>query len=101
MAAAVDKIAERIRALGFPAPGSYREFMRLNSVMETEGVPTAEEMIYLLVDGNETVSQIAVMLLGQAIPASDRTTVRLLTERIEIHEKNVWILRSHLQHWPA
>lgn len=97
MADAVDTIAERIRALGFPAPGSYREFMRLNSVLESESIPTATEMIRLLVTDNETVILNARSLLREAQAVQDPTTVDLLTHRIEIHEQNAWMLNTHLQ----
>ena len=96
LAAAVDPIAERIRALGFPAPGSYREFGRLTSIPEEEGVPSAEEMIRRLVAGQEAVIRTARALVSAAERAEDQTTLALLAQRLAIHEKNAWMLRSIL-----
>jgi starvation-inducible DNA-binding protein len=96
LALAVDLIAERIRALGFPAPASYREFARLTSIREDEGVPRAEEMIRLLVQGQETVVRTARAAFGPADLASDQPTMDLLTQRMQIHEKTAWMLRSLL-----
>jgi len=96
LALAVDLIAERIRALGFPAPASYREFARLTSIREEEGVPRAEEMIRLLVQGQETVVRTARAAFGPAEIASDQPTMDLLTQRMQIHEKTAWMLRSLL-----
>ncbi|MGE5657074.1 MAG: Dps family protein [Actinomycetota bacterium] len=96
LAAAVDVIAERIRALGFPAPGSFAEFSRLSSIEETSGVPSAEEMIRLLVEGQEAVTRTARALLPEVEKASDEPTLDLLTARMQVHEKNAWMLRSLL-----
>lgn len=97
LALAVDAIAERIRTLGFPAPGSYSEFARLSSIAETPGVPKAEEMIRLLVEGQEAVVRTARSIIPVAEQANDEPTVDLLTERMQIHEKNAWMLRSFLE----
>lgn len=97
LALAVDAIAERIRALGFPAPGTYSEYAKLSSISETEGVPTAEEMIALLVEGQEAVARTAREVFATADKANDEPTADLLTQRLQIHEKNAWMLRSLLQ----
>ena len=97
LALAVDAIAERIRALGFPAPGTYSEYAKLSSISETEGVPTAEEMIALLVEGQEAVARTAREVFAIADEANDEPTADLLTQRLQIHEKNAWMLRSLLQ----
>ena len=97
LALAVDLIAERIRALGFPAPGTYKEFARLSAIKETEGVPKAEEMIRLLVDGQETVVRTARSLFPLVGKANDEATADLLTQRIQLHEKTAWMLRSLLE----
>lgn len=97
LALAVDLIAERIRSLGFPAPGTYSEFARLSSIKETAGVPEAKEMIRLLVDGQETVVRTARSLYPLADKAADEATADLLTQRIQLHEKTAWMLRSLLE----
>ena len=97
LALAVDAIAERIRALGFPAPGSYAEFGKLSSIKETVGVPKAEEMIRLLVDGQEAVVRTARSVFPVAEKAGDEATADLLTQRIQLHEKTAWMLRSLLE----
>ncbi|MBT9313507.1 Dps family protein [Leptothoe kymatousa] len=97
LALAVDAIAERIRALGFPAPGTYSEYAKLSSISETPGVPTAEEMITLLVEGQEAVARTAREVFAIADEANDEPTADLLTQRLQIHEKNAWMLRSLLQ----
>lgn len=94
---ATDPIAERMRALGFPAPGSYTEFGKLTSVKETVGVPKAEDMIRLLVEGHETVARTARELFAVADKASDQPTADLLTQRLQVHEKTAWMLRSLLE----
>ena len=97
LALAVDLIAERIRALGFPAPASYREFGQLTSISEDEdGTPKAEEMIRRLVSGQETVTRTARSIFPVVEKASDEPTADLLTQRMQIHEKNAWMLRSLL-----
>lgn len=96
LAAAVDEIAERIRALGVPAPGSYAEFSKLASVEEAAGGESAEEMIRQLVVGQETVVRTARSGFPSADSANDEPTADLLTQRMQIHEKNAWMLRSML-----
>ena len=97
LALAVDLIAERIRALGHPAPGSYRAFSRLSSIQEEEDLPTAEEMIRQLVIGQETVVRTAREVFPTVDRANDEPTADLLTQRMQIHEKNAWMLRSMLE----
>jgi len=96
LALAVDSVAERIRTLGYPAPGSYSEYARLSSIAETAGVPEAEEMIRLLISGNEAVAKTARSILATAEEAQDEATVDLLVQRMQIHEKTAWMLRSSL-----
>jgi starvation-inducible DNA-binding protein len=93
---AVDVIAERIRALGAFAPGSYAEFSRLASVPEEEGVPAAEEMVRRLALGHEVLVRAARPLVAEAERAGDVATADLVTQRIAIHEKTAWMLRSSL-----
>lgn len=97
LALAVDLVAERIRALGFPAPGTYREFAQLTSIQESSGVPSAEEMIRQLVLGQETVARTAREVFPIAEAANDQPTADLLTQRMQVHEKNAWMLRSLLE----
>jgi len=97
LATAVDLIAERIRALGFPAPGSYREFGRLSSIQEAEGVPSANEMIAQLVKGQEAVAKTARSVFAAVERANDEPTADLLTQRMQVHEKTAWMLRSMLE----
>ena len=97
LALAVDLIAERIRALGIQAPGSYREFGKLTKIEESEGSPTANEMIMQLVEGQETVVRTARSVFPDADAAHDEPTADLLTQRMQIHEKNAWMLRSLLE----
>ncbi|NJR51613.1 MAG: DNA starvation/stationary phase protection protein [Leptolyngbyaceae cyanobacterium CSU_1_3] len=97
LALAVDLIAERIRSLGFPAPGTYSEYVKLSSIEETAGVPKAEDMIRLLVQGQEAVARTARSVFPTAEAASDEPTADLLTQRLQIHEKTAWMLRSLLE----
>ena len=97
LALAVDVIAERIRALGFPAPATYKEFAKLSSVPETDGVPSAKEMIRALVDGQQTVVRTARGLFPVVEKSHDEATADLLTQRIQLHEKSAWMLRSLLE----
>ncbi len=97
LALAVDLIAERIRALGHPAPGSYKAFSKLTSVEESEDVPTAEEMIRQLVVAHETVTRTARATVQVAEKAGDPVTADLATQRLQIHEKTAWMLRSLLE----
>jgi starvation-inducible DNA-binding protein len=96
LALAVDLIAERIRALGHPAPGSYRAYASLTSIKEEEGVPDAKEMIRQLVLGQEAVTRTARELFPAVDKVSDEPTADLLTQRMQLHEKNAWMLRSLL-----
>ncbi len=93
---ALDVIAERIRSLGFPAPGTYKEFAKLTSIPEAKGVPKAEDMIRQLIDGQEAVARTAREVFQVAEKANDQPTADLLTQRMQIHEKNAWMLRSLL-----
>jgi starvation-inducible DNA-binding protein len=97
LATAVDLIAERIRALGIPAPGSYSQFSKLSSVKEETRVPPAAEMVRQLVEGQETVARTAREAFKAADKASDQATMDLLTQRMQVHEKNAWMLRSLLE----
>ena len=96
LAIAVDEIAERIRALGVAAPGSYAAFAELTSIREETGQPSAEEMIRELVVGQETVARTAREIFPLADAANDEPTADLLTQRMQLHEKNAWMLRSML-----
>ena len=96
LAAAVDEIAERIRALGVRAPGSYAEFSQLTSIEEGDGRESAEDMIRQLAIGQETVVRTAREAFPVADAANDEPTADLLTQRMQIHEKNAWMLRSML-----
>jgi starvation-inducible DNA-binding protein len=97
LALAVDLIAERIRSLGVPAPGTYAEYAKLSSIAETAGVPKAEEMIALLVEGQEAVVRTARSIFPMVDEAHDEPTADLLTQRMQLHEKNAWMLRSLLE----
>lgn len=97
LALAVDLIAERIRALGFPAPGTYAAYARLSSIKEEEGVPSAQEMITLLVQGQEAVVRTARGIFPLVDKVSDEPTADLLTQRMQVHEKTAWMLRSLLE----
>ena len=92
-----DQIAERIRSLGYPAPGTYAEYVKLASVKETPGQPKADEMVKLLVEGNEAVVRTARSVFPMVDKAGDEPTADLLTQRMQIHEKNAWMLRSLLE----
>ena len=96
LATAVDEIAERIRALGVKAPGSYSEFSDLTSIDEASGEESAEEMTRQLVIGQETVARTAREAIAAAGEVGDEPTADLLTQRMQIHEKNAWMLRSML-----
>lgn len=97
LALAVDLIAERIRSLGVYAPGTYRQFSSLSSIKEEEGIPKAQDMIRLLVEGQEAVVRTARSLFPVVEKASDEATADLLTQRIQLHEKTAWMLRSLLE----
>lgn len=97
LALAVDLIAERIRALDFPAPGTYGDFVKLSSIREVPGVPRAEDMIRILVDGQEAVVRTARSIFPLVDQANDEPTADLLTQRMQVHEKTAWMLRSLLE----
>ena len=97
LATAVDDIAERIRALGYPAPGTYAAFSKLSTIKEEEGVPKAEDMIRKLVEGQEAVVRTARSIFPVVEEASDEPSADLLTQRMQVHEKNAWMLRSLLE----
>ena len=92
-----DLIAERIRSLAYPAPGTYAEYVKLASIKETSGQPPAEEMVRLLVEGNEAVVRTARSIFPEVDKAHDEPTADLLTQRMQVHEKNAWMLRSLLE----
>ncbi len=97
LAIAVDDIAERIRALGFPAPGTYAKFAALSTIREEDGVPDAKTMIRQLVEGQEAVARTARKIFPVVDKASDEPSADLLTQRMQVHEKNAWMLRSMLE----
>ena len=97
LALAVDLLAERIRALDLPAPGSYSIFSKLTSIREETGIPKAEDMVRQLVNGQEAVTRTARTAFRIADEAGDQVTADLLTERMQIHEKMAWMLRSLLE----
>ena len=94
---ALDMIAERIRALGYPAPGTYKQFVKLATIQEVEGVPTATEMVRHLVAAQEATARTARKLFPVVDAANDQPTADLLTQRLEVHEKTAWMLRSLLE----
>lgn len=96
MARAIDNIAERIRAIGFIAPGSFRQFYKLASIKEEDRALSAEEMIAQLIEGNELCCRKLRLSVAEAEKVEDVKTADLLTERIGKHEENTWMLRSLL-----
>ena len=94
---ALDDIAERIRALGIAAPGTYKEFVKLASIKEIEGVPKATDMIRHLVAAQEATARTARKLFPIVDEANDQPTADVLTQRIDVHEKTAWMLRSLLE----
>ena len=94
LAAAVDDIAERIRTLDVAAPGTYKEFSRLSSIEETDGVPDAESMVDILTKGHEQVVKACRSVLKLAQEAEDESTASLVSDRMRIHEKTAWMLRA-------
>jgi starvation-inducible DNA-binding protein len=94
---ALDLIAERIRALGHPAPGTYKEFVKLASIKEVEGVPNSTDMVRHLVDAQEATARTARRLFPVVNAANDQPTADLLAQRLEVHEKMAWMLRSLLE----
>lgn len=97
LALAVDTIAERIRAVGHPAPGTYTAFQALSAVKERTGVPSAKEMLKELVRDQGIVAEAARELRRAAAAAGDDASEDLAVQRIQVHEKNAWMLRSHLE----
>lgn len=95
--AALDVIAERIRALGHPAPGTYKEFVKLATIKEVEGVPTAMDMVRHLVAAQEATARTARKLFPIVEEANDQPTADIITQRLEVHEKTAWMLRSLLE----
>jgi starvation-inducible DNA-binding protein len=94
---ALDLIAERIRALGYPAPGTYKEFVKLASIKEIDGVPPALEMVSHLVAAQEATARTARRLFPLLEKANDQPTADLITQRLDLHEKTAWMLRSLLE----
>lgn len=97
LATAVDSIAERIRSLGYPAPGTYATYAKLSSIKEVEGVPSAQDMVGMLVAGNEAVVRTAREVLPLAQDVGDESTASLISDRMVVHEKTAWMLRSFLE----
>ena len=97
LAGAVDDIAERIRALGEPAPGTFSKFSNISSIHEDQEIPSATAMIKNLVHDNDSISKFSRELTHIAEQADDDATCDLLTKRMESHEKNAWMLRSLLE----
>lgn len=93
----LDLIAERIRSLGLPAPATYAQFSKLTSIEEPEGVPKAKDMIKILVEGHEAVAKTARSIFPVADEGGDEATLDLLTQRLQVHEKTAWMLRSLLE----
>ncbi|MBK8738509.1 MAG: DNA starvation/stationary phase protection protein [Betaproteobacteria bacterium] len=94
---ALDVIAERIRALGHPAPGTYKEFVKLASIKEVEGVPRSDDMVRHLVAAQEATARTARKLFPVVDAANDQPTADVLTQRLDVHEKTAWMLRSLLE----
>ncbi|AXK38625.1 Dps family protein [Crenobacter cavernae] len=94
---AVDLIAERIRTLGHPAPGTYGQFAKLTAITEADGVPAADEMVAQLIEGHETVCRTARSLFELVERSHDEPSADLLTQRLQVHEKAAWMLRSLLE----
>lgn len=97
LALAVDLVAERIRALGSPAPGTYHEFAALSAIKEDDRVPKAQDMIRRLVEGHETVARTSRDVFLAATGTSDQPTCDLLSQRMQVHQKTAWMLRSLLE----
>jgi len=96
LAEAVDDIAERIRTLDVPAPGTYKSFVELSSIEEVEGVPEAMEMVSLLCHGHEQVVKTSREALKKAEAAEDESSAALISDRMRVHEKTAWMLRAML-----
>jgi starvation-inducible DNA-binding protein len=97
LALAVDEVAERIRALGHPAPGTYREFSALTALTEPEGVPAATAMVEDLAADQDRVVDAARAVFAAAEAAHDQASADLAVRRMEVHQKNAWMLRAHLE----
>jgi starvation-inducible DNA-binding protein len=97
LAAAVDLLAERIRALGFHTPASFSHYIKLSSLKEENGVPSASDMIHQLVKDNEVISQHGLLVFAAAEKANDQATMDLVNSRMAAHDKAAWMLRSHLE----
>ncbi len=97
LALAVDEIAERIRTVGAFAPGSYTAFAKLTTVKEENGRPKATDMIRNLVSDQEAIAKAARSVIAAADKAGDQATVDLATRRLDVHQKNAWMLQSHLE----
>lgn len=97
LAEAIDKIAERIRSIGYRAPGTFREFAEITSVEEDTDQPEALEMVRRLAVDNETILRTAREVLPACEEAGDEATIDLITERLDVHSKTAWMLRSHLE----
>ncbi|HMW48842.1 MAG TPA: Dps family protein [Cellvibrionaceae bacterium] len=94
LAVAVDDIAERIRALGVAAPGTYQAFARLSKIKEVEGVPSASEMVQILTTGHEQIVKTCRAVLKRSQAADDESTSSLASDRMRVHEKTAWMLRA-------
>lgn len=94
LATAVDDIAERIRTLDVPAPGTYKQFASLSSIEEVEGIPSGKEMVDLLTHGHEQVVKTGREVLKMAQDADDESTAALVSDRMRVHEKTAWMLRA-------
>lgn len=94
---AVDDMAERIRSLGYPAPGTFQQFSRLTSIMEDTVVPDTDTMLKTLVEDHETVIRVARQVYSDVEKSADIATLDMLTKRLEVHEKTAWMLRSFLK----
>jgi len=97
LATAIDEIAERIRSLGSPAPGSLTEFAAISTVKEETGHPNAEQMIRNLVEDQKSLAKVASRVIKAAEAAGDEASADLAIRRTEVHEKNAWMLHSHLE----
>ena len=96
LAVAVDDIAERIRTLGEPAPGTYKAFAQLSSIAEVDEIPEAREMVSILTCGHEQVVKTCRKALVAAQEADDESSASLISDRMRVHEKTAWMLRAML-----
>ena len=96
LATAIDMIAERIRAIGYRAPGTFREFVILSTITEDENIPDAQQMIRNLTEDHETVMRSARKVLEVCSEAADEASLDLMTQRLSVHSKTAWMLRSQL-----